>query len=224
MQHQWRLIALCLVGITALTACSSQPPVGISTERELLSHTLRIDVGEEPVLTTPQRTIRVTEQLLHKVTEVDAAGNHLNSHESYRSLPWDEHPVSVIVGEQSFTLLTDHDGLLRLNLLDERFVELDFDKLRVVQLTATLEPAIVAEQNLLISRGLRSVLREAVTLVHDSLEEDDIEQWVYRVNRLSQLGLNEESSQLENMLILLTVGDPELQADFINALDDSEAN
>ncbi len=224
MQRKLLLGSLWISVGMALTACSSQPPAGIAvgTERVLLNHTLRIDVGEQPVLTTPQRTIRVTEQLLHKVTELDAKGRPLNSHESHRSLPWDEQAVSIIADDQHFTLLTDHDGMLRLNLLDERFVELDFENLRVIQLVATLDPSIVAEQNLLVSRELRSVLREAVTLVHDNLEEDGIEQWVYRVNRLSQLGLNEEASQLENMLILLTIGDPELQVDFINALDSGE--
>lgn len=224
MQRHILQSALWLSVSMALAACSSLPPSGVTvrTERELLSHTLRIDAGEQPVLTTPQRSIRVTEQLLHRVTELDVKGNALNSHESYQSLPWDRQPVEVIADDQRITLLTDQDGALRLNLLDEHFVDLDFDDLRVIQLVATLDPSIVAEQNLLVSRELRAVLREAVTLIHGNLEEDGIEQWVYRVNRLSQLGLSEESSQLENMLILLTIGDPELQAEFVNALDDSE--
>jgi len=58
-----------------------------------------------------------------------------------------------------------------------------------------------------------------VMLVHDNLEESGVEQWVYRIRRLDALGLEEESNQLENMLIVLTVGDPELQAEFLQALE-----
>lgn len=219
-----RWLPLLWLGIGALlAACSSQPPSGVTVQidREFVSHSLRIDVGEERVLSTPQRAIRISEHLLHQVTERDAKGRLLNSYESHRSLPWDEQSVSVIADDQHFTLLTDNDGIVRLNLLDERFVGLDFDNLRVIQLVARAEPSVVAEQNLLISRELRAVLREAVILVHDNLEESDVEQWVYRINRLSELDLKEESNQLENMLILLTVGDPELQAEFVNALENS---
>jgi hypothetical protein len=46
-----------------------------------------------------------------------------------------------------------------------------------------------------------------------------VEQWAYRVQRLAELELEVESNQLENMLILLTTGDPVLQGEFIQALD-----
>lgn len=219
------LLWLC-AGLT-LSACSNQQPqppgaVTVRVERTLVSHNLRIDAGEQLVLTSPQRTVRITEQQLHQVTEFDAADRPVNSHESYQAVPWDTQPVTLIAEGKRFPLLTDHDGMLRLNLLDEQFIELDFESLRVVQLMARVTPTVVAEQNLLVSRELRAVLQEAVTLVHDSLEESDVEQWVYRVRRLNELGLNEESTQLENMLILLTVGDPELQAEFTHALEHSE--
>lgn len=218
------LLWLC-AGLT-LTGCSNQPQppgaVTVRVERTLVSHNLRIDAGEQLVLTSPQRTIRITEQQLQQVTEFDAQDRPVNSHESYQAVPWDTQPVTLIAEGKRFSLLTDHDGMLRLNLLDEQFIELDFESLRVVQLVARATPTVVAEQNLLVSRELRAVLQEAVTLVHDSLEESDVEQWVYRVRRLNELGLNEESTQLENMLILLTVGDPELQAEFTHALEHSE--
>jgi hypothetical protein len=75
------------------------------------------------------------------------------------------------------------------------------------------------EENILIGRDLRSKLHEAVALIYDNLEEDDVEQWAYRVQRLAELELEVESNQLENMLILLTTGDPVLQGEFIQALD-----
>ncbi|WP_193073865.1 hypothetical protein [Pseudomonas sp. FME51] len=218
--------ALWLCAGLSLTACSSQPQVSgdaaARVERELISHNLRIDVGEQLVLTSPQRTIHVTEQLLHQVTEFDARDQLVNRLESYQALPWASQPISLIADGKRFSLQTDHDGLLRLNLLSEQFIELDFESLRVIQLVARAGPAIVADQNLLISRELRSTLREAVNLVHDNLEESDVAQWVYRINRLDALGLEEESNQLENMLMMLTIGDPELQTDFLQALENSE--
>ena len=43
-------------------------------------------------------------------------------------------------------------------------------------------------------------------------------QWVHRVKRLSELGLEEEASELEQSLIELTRNDPELQQEFVQAL------
>lgn len=206
-----------------LTACSTDSPRTVASEgrieRELISHGVHIDAGEPLVLSTPQRTIRVTEQTLHRVTEYDGAGERVDQHDDYRNLPWANKPVMVSAGEFTATLHTDMDGAVRLNLLDDGFVELDYDQLRVIQLTATAAPTVRGELNLLVGRDLRPKLAEAVALIYDDLEEDDVEQWAYRVNRLAELGLLEESNQLENMLILLTTGDPELQQQFVSTLD-----
>ena len=43
-------------------------------------------------------------------------------------------------------------------------------------------------------------------------------QWVHRVKRLSELGLEEEASELEQSLIELSRNDPELQESFLQAL------
>ena len=45
-----------------LSGCSSQPsnPAPNREELRLISHTLSIDAGEPRVMTSPQRTIRVT--------------------------------------------------------------------------------------------------------------------------------------------------------------------
>lgn len=205
-----------------LTACSAEPPQTVvgegRVERELISHGVHIEAGEPLVLSTPQRTIRVTEQLLHRVTQYDARGDRVDQHNDYRNLPWANKPVLVIAGAFNATLHTDMDGVVRLNLLDDGFVELDYDELRVVQLTATAAPNVRGELNLLVGRDLRPKLAEAVALIYDDLEEGDVEQWTYRVSRLAELGLLEESNQLENMLILLTTGDPELQQQFVSTL------
>lgn len=205
-----------------LSGCSTQQPASPAvsrTEYTLLSHTLSIDAGEPRVLTTPQRTIRVTEQKLQQVTEFDAEDRPIHSRESYQTLPWANRTLTLIAEGRQFPLETDPQGELRLNLLKEQFLELDFDTLRAIELVARDSSGITAELNLLISRELRALLQEAVPLIYDSLEEDDVQQWVERVRRLEALGLPEESAQLENMLILLTVGDPELQFEFIQALD-----
>lgn len=213
--------ALWLCAGMILSGCSSQPQVSPAPNRvetTLVSHTLSIDPGEPRVLTSPQRTIRITEQKLQRVTEFDAQNQQIASHDNFLSLPWANQTLTVIAEGQRFPLRTDQDGMVRLNLLHEQFVELDFEQLRGIELVARSATSTVAETDLLISRELRTVLREAVPLIYNSLEEDDVTQWVQRVRQLTSLGLSEESTQLENMLILLTVGDPELQFQFIQAL------
>lgn len=212
----WLPATLAISACSTTTPQSSLPETRI--ERQLVNHALHIDIGEPPVMTLPQRTIRVTEQSVLAVTEYSGDGAEMERYSTHQSVPWSSKAVEVIVGDFVTTLETDIDGMLRLNLLDEPFVELDYESLRAVQLVAQAEPAMRAEANLLISRELRTKLQEAVTLIYDSLEDDDVEQWVSRVERLSEMGLLEESSQLENMLILLTTGDPQLQGDFVQAL------
>ncbi|UAX00073.1 hypothetical protein KEM63_12030 [Halopseudomonas nanhaiensis] len=211
-----------------LSACSTSAPTTLSaegrTERELLSHGIHIDAGESLVLDTPQRVIRVTEQKLYRVTHYDAQGNAVDQHDDFRNLPWAEKPVQVTAGEFTATLTTDMEGMTRLNLLDNGFIELDYDQLRAIQLSAEASPAVRSELNLLVGRDLRARLAEAVALIYDDLEEAGVHQWAFRVNRLAELGLMEESNQLENMLILLTTGDPELQAEFVNALEPASSH
>jgi hypothetical protein len=75
-----------------------------------------------------------------------------------------------------------------------------------------------ANVDLPISRSLRSKLVEAHGLIYDDLEDDEVSQWVYRVKRLSDLGLEEEASDLEQSLIEMTRDDPQLQQEFVRAL------
>lgn len=204
-----------------LSACASNMPPDAPTrvERTLVSHSLHIDVAEGSVMALPRRTLRVTEQQLYSVSEFNQQGELTDKIERYQSLPWSNRPLDIIVGDFATQLLTDGDGLVNLNLLDDQFLNLDYDNLRVIQLVARAQPPVRTEANLLIGRELRSKLHEAVSLIYDNLEEDDVDQWAYRVKRLSDIGLEEESNQLENMLILLTTGDPQLQGEFIQALD-----
>jgi hypothetical protein len=74
------------------------------------------------------------------------------------------------------------------------------------------------DSSLSISSTLRSKLVEAHGLIYDDLEDDEVSQWVHRVKRLSELGLEEEASELEQSLIELTRNDPELQTEFMKAL------
>lgn len=217
------LIGLLMPLGLLLSACSTeaQRPAAAEgrVERELISHGIHIDAGESLVLDTPQRVVRVTEQLPYRVTQYDGHGNAVDQHEDFHNLPWTDKPVHVTAGDFSATLTTDKDGVTRLNLLDNGFIELDYDQLRAIQLSATAAPDVRAELNLLVGRDLRSKLAEAVALIYDDLEEAEVQQWAFRVSRLAELGLMEESNQLENMLILLTTGDPELQREFVNALE-----
>ncbi|MFI8607640.1 hypothetical protein ACIGFL_04725 [Pseudomonas sp. NPDC077649] len=137
----------------------------------------------------------------------------------YSSLPWAERPVRVLAGEQSFELLTDRSGVLRLNLLDSPFTEQDIGRLGMLRLSVEDDrDETRAEASLLVSHTLRGKLREAHDLIFDDLEDDDVAQWVHRVKRLSDLGLEEEASELEQSLIELTRNDPELQEAFLKAL------
>lgn len=209
-----------------LSGCSTQQPASPAANRvehNLVSHTLSIDAGEPRVLSRPQRIIRVTEHKLHAVIELDAEGRQLSSRESYQTVPWANQTLTLIAEGQEFALQTDHEGAVRLNLLEEQFVDLDLNQLRAIELVARTNGNVVAEADLLVSRELRSLLQQAVPLIYDSLEEGDVAQWVSRVRQLEALGLSEESTQLENMLILLTIGDPELQFEFVEALDRQQA-
>ncbi|MBU3058078.1 hypothetical protein [Pseudomonas indica] len=137
----------------------------------------------------------------------------------YSSLPWAERPVLIKAGEQTHELLTDRNGVLRLNLLDGPFAEHDVNRLGTLLLSVEdPQDGVRAEATLLVSRTLRGKLQEAHALIFDDLEDDDVDQWVHRVRRLSELGLEEEASELEQSLIELTRNDPELQQEFLKAL------
>ena len=137
----------------------------------------------------------------------------------YSSLPWAERPVVVKAGKQSHELTTDRNGVLRLNLLDSPFAEQDLN--HIGKLTIMVEDAqdeTHSDSTLSISSSLRGKLLEAHNLIYDDLEGDDVNQWVHRVKRLSELGLEEEASELEQSLIELTRNDPELQREFLQSL------
>ncbi len=137
----------------------------------------------------------------------------------YSSLPWSERPVQVKAGKQTFDMTTDRNGVLRLNLLDSPFAENDLN--HVGRLQISVEDAkddVHSDSTLMLSTHLRDKLLEAHGLIYDDLEDDEVSQWVHRVKRLSELGLEEEASELEQSLIELTRNDPELQAEFLKSL------
>ncbi|HEX5842371.1 MAG TPA: hypothetical protein VFY62_07825 [Pseudomonas sp.] len=143
----------------------------------------------------------------------------LETRTEYSSLPWAERLVQVKAGEQEHELLTDRNGILRLNLLDSPFAEQDVTRIATLLLNVQDDQGSArADASLLVSRTLRGKLQEAHELIYDDLEDDDVAQWVHRVKRLSELGLEEEASELEQSLIELTRNDPELQKIFLQAL------
>ncbi|MEX6500943.1 hypothetical protein [Pseudomonas zhanjiangensis] len=295
------LFGAALCGAVFLSGCANQLPQRSEheerIERNLLDHSLQIDVGEPRVLELPQRRIRVHEQKTFEVTVFEvtrrydrytpyqiwrelyevplgavavvagiganvlnvallgslpdsatkdwisygfAGLNPLMNVESngrsqqnlasleehrqdarmeYSSLPWDERPVLVKAGEQKHELLTDRNGVLHLNLLDGPFNEQDASRTGTLLLSVEdSQDSTRAEATLMVGRTLRGKLQEAHALIYDDLEGDDIKQWVHRVKRLSELGLEEEASELEQSLIELTRNDPELQETFLRAL------
>lgn len=137
----------------------------------------------------------------------------------YSSLPWSERPVQVKAGKQTFDLTTDRNGVLRLNLLDSPFAENDLNHIGRLQISVEdAKDDVHSDSTLMLSSHLRDKLLEAHGLIYDDLEDDEVSQWVHRVKRLSELGLEEEASELEQSLIELTRNDPELQAEFLKSL------
>ncbi|MNR12038.1 hypothetical protein D3C85_1283690 [compost metagenome] len=137
----------------------------------------------------------------------------------YTSLPWSERPVRVLAGKQQYDLSTDRNGVLRLNLLDSPFSEQNLSQGGTLRLVvADEDDKTQADASLLVSSNLRGKLVEAHGLIFDDLEDDEVNQWVHRVKRLSELGLEEEASELEQSLIELTRNDPELQQEFLKSL------
>lgn len=135
------------------------------------------------------------------------------------TLPWNERPVMVKAGNETHELNTDRNGVLRLNLLESPFAEQDLS--RVTRLYLNIEDEqdnAHANASLPISHSLRGKLLEAHDLIYDDLEDDEVSQWVHRVKRLSELGLEEEASELEQSLIELTRNDPQLQREFLKLL------
>ncbi|WP_044873849.1 hypothetical protein [Pseudomonas sp. LFM046] len=143
----------------------------------------------------------------------------LDKRMEYSSLPWAERPVQVKAGTQTHELVTDRHGILRLNLLDGPFAEQDVSHIGKLQLSVEdPQDNARADATLGISHALRGKLVEAHGLIFEDLEDDEVPQWVHRVKRLSELGLEEEASELEQSLIELTRNDPELQEEFLHSL------
>ncbi|MHC8403849.1 hypothetical protein [Pseudomonas sp. TMB3-21] len=143
----------------------------------------------------------------------------LETRTEYSSLPWSERPVEVKAGKETFELTTDKNGVLRINLLDTPFAEHDLNHLGKLQIIVTdSQDDVHSDSTLALSSTLRGKLVEAHGLIYDDLEDDEVSQWVHRVKRLSELGLEEEASELEQSLIELTRNDPELQTEFLKSL------
>ncbi len=143
----------------------------------------------------------------------------LDKRTEYSSLPWSERPVEVKAGKETFELSTDKNGVLRINLLDSPFAEHDINHLTRLLITAENgRDDVHTQSSLEVSSSLRGKLLEAHGLIYDDLEDDEVPQWVHRVKRLSELGLEEEASELEQSLIELTRNDPELQTEFLKSL------
>lgn len=135
------------------------------------------------------------------------------------STPWSERPVEIKTGRDDFQLTTDRNGGLHLNLLDSPFAEPNLARVGEVSLSvADADNDVQATTRLSLSPALRGKLVEAHELIFEDLEDDDVNQWVHRVRRLGELGLEDEANDLEQSLIELTHNDPQLQREFITAL------
>lgn len=168
--------------------------------------------GLNPFMNTPSNGR--AQQNLAGISEVEKG-----KREEFTSVPWNERLVEVKAGKMTHELTTDKNGVLRLNLLDSPFSEQNLKHVGTLHLQVVDEDnGVRGDASLLVSGNLRGKLLEAHELIFDDLEDDDVGQWVHRVKRLSELGLEEEASELEQSLIELTRNDPELQQDFLKTL------
>ncbi|WP_085675664.1 MULTISPECIES: hypothetical protein [unclassified Pseudomonas] len=168
--------------------------------------------GLNPFMNTPSNGR--AQQNLAGISEVQK-----DKREEFTSVPWSERLVEVKAGKMTHELTTDRNGVLRLNLLDSPFSEQHLNHVGTLHMQVVDEDnAVRGDASLLVSATLRNKLREAHELIFDDLEDDDVGQWVHRVKRLSELGLEEEASEMEQSLIELTRNDPELQQEFLSAL------
>lgn len=168
--------------------------------------------GLNPFMNTPSNGR--AQQNLAGISEVEKG-----KREEFTSVPWNERLVEVKAGKMTHELTTDKNGVLRLNLLDSPFSEQNLKHVGTLHLQVVDEDnGVRGDASLLVSGSLRGKLLEAHELIFDDLEDDDVGQWVHRVKRLSELGLEEEASELEQSLIELTRNDPELQQDFLKTL------
>ncbi|WP_060510166.1 hypothetical protein [Pseudomonas sp. NBRC 111124] len=168
--------------------------------------------GLNPFMNTPSNGR--AQQNLAGISEVQK-----DKREEFTSVPWSERLVEVKAGKMTHELTTDKNGVLRLNLLDSPFSEQHLNHVGTLHMQVVDEDnGVRGDASLLVSATLRNKLREAHELIFDDLEDDDVGQWVHRVKRLSELGLEEEASEMEQSLIELTRNDPELQQEFLTAL------
>ncbi|WP_060478845.1 hypothetical protein [Pseudomonas monteilii] len=168
--------------------------------------------GLNPLMNAPSNGR--AQQNLAGISEVQK-----DKREEFTSIPWSERLVEVKAGKMTHELTTDKNGVLRLNLLDSPFSEQHLNHVGTLHLQVVDEDnGVRGDASLLVSATLRDKLREAHELIFDDLEDDDVGQWVHRVKRLSELGLEEEASEMEQSLIELTRNDPELQQEFLSAL------
>lgn len=168
--------------------------------------------GLNPFMNTPSNGR--AQQNLAGISEVQK-----DKREEFTSVPWSERLVEVKAGKMTHELTTDRNGVLRLNLLDSPFSEQHLNHVGTLHMQVVDEDnGVRGDASLLVSATLRNKLREAHELIFDDLEDDDVGQWVHRVKRLSELGLEEEASEMEQSLIELTRNDPELQQEFLSAL------
>lgn len=157
---------------------------------------------------------RSIDQLIE--TQEQRQNNHLEATQT----PWANKSVMVSLGKHQYPMSTDRNGVLRLNLLEAPFSEHSFQQLEKIHISAKdPEHSLSAEIDLALSPNLCAHLQEARSLILDDLESDSLNHWVFRINRLNALSLEEEAQDLEKNLLELTQNDPELHQELLHALN-----
>ena len=166
----------------------------------------------------PFMNITSTERSIDQLVETQEQRqkNHLEA----SNIPWANKSVVVSLGAHQYPMTTDRNGILRLNLLEAPFNAHSFQELDKIHISAQdPEQPLFAETDLLISPNLCAHLQEARDLILNDLESEDLNHWVFRINRLNALSLEEEAQDLEKNLLELTQNDPELHQELLHALN-----
>lgn len=135
-------------------------------------------------------------------------------------LPWSESPVTLRLGQESFELQTDADGILSLNLLETPFSDVQ-GKAFMQMSVRDFRDGSHAQASLRLASTLRQQLQESYALIYGDIESEDVNEWVYRLHRLKSMGLEKDASELKAHLIELSRNDAQLHEQLLKALTQS---
>lgn len=193
--------------VTPLNAPASE--TALTTELRVIGQHVLFNPGQHLLLELPRQSIKVIAR-----QTLETPQHTLET----RDIPWANQPIQVQMRRERFTLYTNEQGVLLLDLLAAPLARADILHARRLKLKAYFNEKRAAELILPVSPVLRGRLHEVLALIYDDLEGGDIPHWVTRIERLTELGFTAEAQTLEKTLLDLTTNDPPLHQELRHAL------